>query len=109
VIKLAIRKVKPGKESELRAWMAQLNSRRSEVLETFRQEGVRHERAYLLQTADGLILVYAMESPDHERAAAAYAQSTLPIDLEHKRVMTEVLGDRVPSELLYECKADTAF
>ena len=109
MINLAIRKVKPGKESQLRAWRAQLNSRRSEVLETFRQEGVRHERAYLLQTADGPILIYAMEAPDHERAAAAYAQSTLPIDLEHKRIMTEVLGDHVPSELLYECKAGTAF
>ena len=109
MIKLAIRRVKPGKESQLRGWMEQMNSRRSEVLETFRQEGVRHEQAYLLQTADGSILVYAMEAPDHGRAAAAFAQSALPIDLEHKRIMAEVLGDGVPSELLYECKADTAF
>jgi non-ribosomal peptide synthetase component F len=105
VIKLAIRKVKPGEESQLRAWMAQLNSRRPEVLATFKQEGVRHEQAYLIHTADGPILVYAVEALDHDRAAAAYAQSTLPIDLEHKQTMRQVLGDSVPSELLYECQA----
>jgi hypothetical protein len=105
VIKLAIRKVKPGEEPNLRAWMAQLNSRRAEVLATFQREGVRHEQALLLKLADEPVLIYAMEAPDHERAAAAYAQSTLPIDSEHKRIMKQVLGDAVPSELLYECQA----
>ena len=105
MIKLAIRKVKPGEENQLRAWMAQLNSRRTEVVATFKQEGVRHEQAYLLQTTDGPILVYAVEALDHDRAAAAYAQSTLAIDLEHRQVMKQVLGDPVRSELLYECQA----
>ena len=109
MIKLVIRKVKPGEERNLRAWMAQLNSRRAEVLATFQQEGVRHEQALLLNLADGPVLVFAMEAPDHERAAAAYAQSTLPIDSEHKRIMKQVLGEAVPSELIYECKADNAF
>jgi len=109
VIKLAIRKVKPGEEHHLRAWMAQLNSRRAEVRATFQQEGVRHEQAFLLSTADGPVLIYAVEALDHERAAAAYAQSTLPIDLEHKRIMRQVLGEAVPCDLLYECQAETAF
>src|SRR5262245_7493374 len=100
-----MRKVKAGQENQLRAWMAQLGSRGPEVLATFKQEGVRHEQAYLLQTSDGPILVYAVEAIDHDRAAAAYAQSTLLIDLEHKRIMREVLGDPAPSELLYECQA----
>ena len=49
MIKLAIRKVKPGEEHHLKAWMAQLNSRRAEVRATFQQEGVRHEQAFLLK------------------------------------------------------------
>jgi len=108
LIKLAMRKVRPGEEGRLREWMAQLNSRRPEVLATFRQEGVRHELAYLIDGADGPVLIYAMEAVDHEQAAAAYAQSSLPIDLEHRRIMAQVLGDRVPSELLYECRPDGA-
>ena len=109
MIKLAIRKVKPGEERHLRDWLTQLNSRRAEVLATFEQEGVRHEQAFLVHVVDGPFLIYAVEASDHERAAAAYAQSTLPIDLEHKRIMKQVLGDAVPCELLYECHAETAF
>jgi len=105
VIKLGIRKVKPEEEHRLRDWMSQLNSRCSEVRETFQQEGVTHEQAYLLNVSGELILVYAMEAPDHARAAAAFAQSTLPIDVEHKRIMSQVLGPAVPSELLFECRA----
>jgi hypothetical protein len=109
VIKLAIRKVKPGQEARLRAWMSQLQSRRREVLESFEQEGVRHEQAYLLKLPEGLMLIYAMEAADHERAAAAYAQSSLAIDAEHRRIMKEALGDAVPTELVYECHTETAF
>ena len=56
MIKLAIRKVKPGEESQLRAWMSQLHSRRVEVLATFQQEGVRHEQAGVGQTKPAEIL-----------------------------------------------------
>lgn len=108
MIKLTIRKVKPGEERQLRAWMARLNSRRAEVLATFKQEGVRHEQAFLVSIAEGPVLIYAMEASDHERAAAAYSQSTLPIDLEHKSIMKQVLGEAVPCELLYECHAETS-
>jgi len=103
VIKVGVRRVKPGEEEHLRQWMSELNSRRSEVLATFRQEGVRHEQVFLLEVSDGPILIYAMEADDHDKAAAAFAHSTLPIDLEHKRAMSQVLGGPVQCELLYEC------
>ena len=106
MIKLAIRKVKPDQESRLREWMADLGRRSAEDRETFAQEGVRHEQAFLLKTAEGAILIYAMEAADHERAAAAYRNSTLPIDQEHRRIMAQVLGERANAELLYECVAE---
>jgi uncharacterized protein DUF6176 len=90
MIKLAIRKVKPDQEGHPRAWMAELNRRSAEVLETFAQEGVRHEQAYLLKTAEGAVLIY----------------SALPIDHEHKRVMAQVLEESANAELLYECTAE---
>ena len=89
--------------------MAELNSRRAEVLETFAQEGVRHEQVYLVAGDDCPFLIYAIESADHERATSAYQQSRLAIDLEHRRLMNQVLGESVPVELLYECKAESAF
>jgi hypothetical protein len=106
VIKLAIRKVKPDQENRLREWMAELSRRSTEVRETFAQEGVRHEQAFLLKTAEGSVLIYAMEAADHERAAQAYRNSTLPIDQEHRRIMAQVLGEPAKTELLYECVAE---
>jgi hypothetical protein len=92
MIRLAIRKVKPGQEGHLRAWMVELNRRSAEVRETFAQEGVRHEQAYLLKTAEGAVLIYAMEAADHKRAASAFQSSALPIDHEHRRIMAQVLA-----------------
>jgi Family of unknown function (DUF6176) len=106
VIKVAVRKVKPDEENNLRQWMAELTRRSAEVRETFAQEGVRHEQAFLLKTAEGSVLIYAMEAADHERAASAYRNSALPIDLEHRRIMTQVLGEPANVELLYECVAE---
>lgn len=104
MIKLAIAKVKPAEEDTLRRWMAELNRRRDEVRETFAQEGVRHEQAYLLKAGDhGPFLIYAMEAADHDAAGKAFRSSTLPIDQEHKAVMNRVLAGKATVELLYEC------
>jgi hypothetical protein len=108
MLRLAILRVKPGEESRLRDWMSELNRRSAEVLETFANEGMRHEQAYLLQTPDGPILIYAMEAANHDRVAAAFQSSALPIDHEHRRIMKEVLAGPAKVELLYECKADDA-
>jgi hypothetical protein len=108
VIKLGIRRVKPEEVERLREWMAQVGARRPEVLATFEQEGMRHEQVYLLDVPDGPILVYAMEAADHERAAKAFLESTLPIDVEHRAVMKQVLGGPVRYELLFDCEASGA-
>ena len=76
----------------LRAWMTELGRRPDEVRATFRQEGVRHEQAYLLEGASGPVLVYAIEVEDMDAAQRAYETSTLAIDAEHRSVMNAVLG-----------------
>jgi hypothetical protein len=91
-------------EPRLRAWMAQLGQRAEEVRQTFRQEGVRHEQAFLLRDAQGLVLVYAHEVDDPSAAHAAYAASTLPIDLEHRQQMAAALGGPADAELLYDVR-----
>jgi hypothetical protein len=49
------------------------------------------------------MLVYAMEAADFERGRAAFLNSTLAIDSEHKQVMRDVLAGPAPAELLYDC------
>jgi hypothetical protein len=99
---VSFRRIKPEKETELRAWLAALSTRADEVRLTFVDETVRHEQAFILQTVDGPVLVYAVEAEDFERGRAAFAQSTHPIDKEHKRVMAECLGDRLEVPPLHD-------
>lgn len=94
--------VEPDKVERLRAWMVELQQRKQEVRETFQQEGVRHERAYLLETKGQTILVYAMELEDLAAAHAAFQTSELSIDKEHRDVMNEVLTANLEPELLYD-------
>jgi hypothetical protein len=77
--------------------------RRDEVRESFRQETVRHEIAYILADAEGPILVYAVEVEDYEKGHRAFQESRLPIDIEHKRIMADALGERLSIEPTYEC------
>jgi hypothetical protein len=103
MIRIDIRRVKAEEEGALRAWMAELNRRGAEVSETLAREGTRHEQAYLLKTSDGPILIYAMEAGDQDRAAEAFRDSHSAIDLEHKRIMKQVLAGTAHAELVYEC------
>ncbi|HSM72493.1 MAG TPA: DUF6176 family protein [Anaerolineales bacterium] len=102
MLKVSIQMVKPGQEGKLRDWLSELVRRQDEVRETFKQETVRHEQGYLLKINDGTALLYIVEAEDLEQASKAYKDSTLPIDAEHRNVMHEVLGDRIPTELLYD-------
>jgi len=97
-------RIAPGQEPVLRWWMGELMRRRDEVVQTFEYEGTREEAAYLLQTAEGPVLVYVMDVADPERAGIAFRYSSLPIDQQHKQVMHQVLGEELEPELLYDVR-----
>jgi uncharacterized protein DUF6176 len=107
MLEVVFRRVKDAEVDRLRAWMAELGDRTDEVRETFRQETVRHEAAFLLRGEDGPVLVYAIEAGDPAFGHRAAAASTLPIDEEHRRVMGSVLAGPAEAELLYECRLET--
>jgi len=92
VIEMIIRRVRPGHEQQLRDWLAEAQGpRRAEAQATLVEEGIDHEKAALVDTGDGLLLVYAMQSDDFERARKVAYTSTLPIDVEHRAHMQECL------------------
>lgn len=95
-------RVHPDGVERLRSWMAELSERRDEVLQTFASETVRHEAAYLIEGADGSVLVYIVEAEDLEHAARAVEESPFPIDLEHRAVMREVLLEEIDAETLFD-------
>ena len=108
MLKVAIKRIRPDKEERLRAWLAELNLRADDVRETFRDETVRAEQAYIVPGESGPLLVYVMEAADFESGAKAYAESKHEIDAEHRAVMMECLAEALPLEPLYDVSLDDA-
>jgi len=104
VLRVVIASVKADKVDRLRSWMAELAERRDEVFETYARETVSHEIAVLVQGAEGPLLVYAMEVDDPETATEAFQTSKLPIDVEHRTVMDDVLAGAADVELLLDLR-----
>lgn len=102
-----MKRIHPGKEDRLRAWLAELNSRADEVRETFRGETVRAEQAYIIPGDAGAVLVYVMEAEDFERGSQAFATSRHRIDAEHKEVMRECLAESLDIAPLYDVELET--
>lgn len=104
MLRVRFLRVRPEKIDRLRWWMGELARRRVEALETLANESVRHEAAWLLETAEGPILAYAIEAEDMTRVDHAFESSLFPIDHEHRRVMDEVVMKAFPSELLLDLR-----
>lgn len=78
VINVEVVRVSPDKIQQLRSWLAEVQTRTEEARATLANEGVRHERVLLVETS---------------AARTAFLHSKLPLDLEHKQVMSEVRGE----------------
>ena len=105
MLRVSIRRIKPGKEARLREWLLELNARSDEVRATFEAETVRAEQAYIIPTRDGPLLVYAMEAEDFDRGRQAFAASKHAIDREHRAVMQECLDESLGLHPLYDVAA----
>ncbi len=108
MLRVAIERIRPDKEQRLRAWLAELNSRAVEVRETFHDETVRAEQAYIVAGQDGPLLVYVIEAGDLARGAKAFVKSTHQIDAEQKTVMRECLVGSLNLEPLYDVSLESA-
>jgi hypothetical protein len=98
VLAVGVSRVRPEQENFLREWFATLQeSRRQEVERSFDREGVHHEKVLLIETADGPLMVYAMEMDDEEKAHAVFAASSHQIDVEHRAALNIAL-DGIPQQ-----------
>jgi hypothetical protein len=102
MLKITLRRILPRKEARLRAWLRELGTRSAEVRETFAQESVRAEKAFIIECPDGAALLYVSEAESLERARSAYASSNLPIDVEHRSVIGECTGKQYDLDALYD-------
>lgn len=77
-------KLKPGAEVKVREWAVELNRRSAEVYDVLGQEGVTIEAAFLDKQADGMYLIYVMQSDDFNKSQAVTNASLSPIEQYHK-------------------------
>lgn len=98
--------VRPEGVARLKAWLETLSTRRDEAQRTLVAEGVQWERVFLVEHPSGHLLIALSESVDPERARAVARNSTEPIDVEHRSVLAESLGDSLPVHLAFEVFAD---
>ena len=91
-------RLEPGSLPRVREWAAELNARRSEVLATLQDEGVRIESVFL----DGESLVYYLKADSLDHAREVYARSQHAIDAYHQRFKDETFAERSQLELLVD-------
>lgn len=64
LVRIRVFRVRPEMVGRLRSWCEELGERRDEVVETFANETVRHEMAWLAQTTAGPFMTHLMEAVD---------------------------------------------
>jgi|GEM_PF-5623996 len=88
VIHLVARRVRPDHRDRVVEWLQSVDGpRRSEALESLATEGVDHETAMLIDTADGPVLIYAMQTDNRNRSLSVADASDRPTDAEHRAVI----------------------
>jgi hypothetical protein len=91
-------RLEPGSLPRVREWAAELNARRSEVLATLQDEGVRIESVFL----DGETLVYYLKADSIDQARDVYSRSNHAIDAYHQRFKDETFAEQTQLELLID-------
>ena len=101
-------KLAAGSVPAARAWAKEINSRKDEVFETLKDEGVSIESAFLLQENDESFLIYFMRSEDIARAHAVGRQSVKSIDVYHKEFKKNYWLERQELECLIDFSIEDA-
>jgi Family of unknown function (DUF6176) len=95
-------KLKSDSLDRVREWARTINQRKSEAIETLRDETVLIESVFLERTEDGDYLIAIMKAESFEKVAEAAKKSAHAIDEYHRRAMREVREEQTELELLVD-------
>lgn len=88
MIHLVARRIRPDHRDRLVTWLREVDGpRRDEALASLAAEGISHETAMLIDTSDGPVIVYAMETDGLDRSKSVADESPRAIDAEHRAIM----------------------
>lgn len=99
-------KLKKGSLERVNEWAAMLNSRKNEVIETLKNEGVVLETVFLAQIRAEDYLVYFMRSEDFDKAHRVGKNSLAAIDAYHQKFKADTWLERAELNNLidFECE-----
>jgi hypothetical protein len=105
MIRLRAAWVRPTEEARLRQWLAEVSGPRAqEAVTTLVEEGCTHELAIVVRTADGPLLISAMEVGDEDRVDEVFNTSEHPIDKEHKEMLQTSLDSPADADLVLDLR-----
>jgi len=78
-----------GKTQRFVDWIGEMNSRRDEMLESMRLEGLVAEAMFLSRGMGGDAVILYMQAHDLQRAQQVFAASTLAVDLDTRKIIDE--------------------
>ncbi len=95
-------KIKPNAINEVKQWFQTLRERKTEVLESMKNEGIVVESAFLDNHGEEFFLIYYIKAENIEHAYEVFNKSTLEIDIYFKNKWDQLLskGRVVLEELL---------
>ena len=107
MIHLVARRLRPDHRDRVIDWLRELDGpRRAEALGSLAAEGVDHETAMMIDTREGPIIVYAMQTDNLEHSRAVADNSPRPVDAEHRSVMRAADDGRAAAEIVLDLRAD---
>lgn len=92
----------PGTADRVADFMRGLKDRSEEVARSLEAEGIISETLFLDRTEEGDFLVFITRAGDLQAAAEAFQSSTLPLDVETRRLIAETWKSVRPLELLVD-------
>ena len=95
-------RLKPNSIEKAREWARVLNERKTEAIETLRDESVILESVFLDQTNEGDFLIYLMKAESFEKAKTAVTHSVHAIDEYHQNFKRECWMDGKRLEMLVD-------
>lgn len=88
--------------NEVQNWLKTLQDRKYEVIETFRDEGVWIESAFLEKAGEDYYLLFYIRADDVEHALTTFQKSTHPIDVFHKECWRKYATESSTLELVFD-------
>lgn len=95
-------RIQPGQTEHLLAFLRSLQERHSEVQDSLRAEGILLETLFIERAASHDTLFFYSRASNLAAASAAFAASSLPLDIETRQIIAQTWAEAQALELIID-------